>query len=83
MTATGCDVARTTGSVDEILEASPEIPNVGSYTGRRLSRVSCVSCGHLGSRFFVLLRLIVMPLDGEEHARPQDENLERKDDYRE
>lgn len=30
---------------------------------------------------FVLLRLIVMPLDGEEHARAQDDNLERKDDY--
>jgi hypothetical protein len=24
-----------------------------------------------------------MPLDGEEHARAQDENLERKEDYRE
>ncbi|CUX20322.1 hypothetical protein [Agrobacterium genomosp. 13] len=31
--------------------------------------------------FFVLLRLIVMPLYGEEHARAQDDNLERKDDY--
>jgi hypothetical protein len=40
------------------------------------------SAGTLPSAgFFVLFRLIVMPLDGEEHARAQHDNLERKDDY--
>ena len=29
-----------------------------------------------------LLSLVVMPLDGEEHARAEDENLERNKDYR-
>lgn len=29
-----------------------------------------------------LLALVVMPLDGEEHARAEDENLERNKDYR-
>ena len=32
---------------------------------------------------FLLLPLIVMPLDGEEHARAEHENLECKEDYRE
>ncbi|MFJ1308932.1 hypothetical protein ACIK7D_11025 [Agrobacterium sp. P15N1-A] len=40
--------------------------------------------GHLGSAgALFLLRLIVMPLDGEVHARTQHDNLERKKDYRE
>ena len=30
----------------------------------------------------LLLALVVMPLDGEEHARAEDENLERNEDYR-
>ena len=30
---------------------------------------------------FLLLTLIVMPLDGEEHARAEHENLERNKDY--
>nr|WP_295986604.1 hypothetical protein [uncultured Agrobacterium sp.] len=33
--------------------------------------------------FVVLLRLIMMPFDGEEHARAQHENLEREEDQRE
>jgi hypothetical protein len=36
------------------------------------------------ARFLIsLLPLIVMPLDGEEHARAEHENLEGKEDYRE
>lgn len=31
---------------------------------------------------FLLLSLIVMPLDGKEHARAEHENLERNEDYR-
>jgi hypothetical protein len=33
--------------------------------------------------FLFLLPLVVMPLDGEEHARADHENLERNEDYRE
>ena len=42
------------------------------------------ACGPLVSFFLFLLFLlfIVMPLDGEEHARAEHENLERKEDYR-
>ncbi|WP_298236378.1 hypothetical protein [uncultured Azohydromonas sp.] len=32
--------------------------------------------------FLLFLLFIVMPLDGEEHARAEHENLERKEDYR-
>ncbi|MDK4716792.1 hypothetical protein [Rhizobium sp. CNPSo 4039] len=42
---------------------------------------SAGACGPLVSLF--LLSLIVMPFDGEEHARAQHENLERNEDYRE
>ncbi|MBV8503453.1 MAG: hypothetical protein JO006_17270 [Paucibacter sp.] len=34
-------------------------------------------------RWLLLLFFIVMPLDGEEHARAEHENLERNEDYRE
>lgn len=43
-----------------------------------------MSGGRLRSAgFFFLLRLIVMPLDGEVHACTQYDNLEREEDYRE
>jgi len=45
-------------------------------------------CSHLAPRtqqrapVHSLPPLVVMPLDGEEHARAEDENLERNKDYR-
>ena len=36
----------------------------------------------IASFAFLLLSLVVMPLDSEKHARAEHENLERKEDYR-
>lgn len=53
-------------------------------SARLTSGVRSVSGGRLRSAgFFFLLRLIVMPLDGEVHACTQYDNLEREEDYRE
>ena len=41
-----------------------------------------LSAGFSFGFVFLLLALIVMPLDGEEHAGAEDESLERDEDYR-
>lgn len=55
------------------------IPPDGLRRGARLC--SADACDPPVS--LLLFRLVVVPFDGEEHARSQDENLQRKEDYRE
>ncbi|HUD93763.1 hypothetical protein [Sphingobium sp.] len=52
--------------------------------GRLLCGVRGVFCGRLlfAGFVFLLLPLIVMPLDSEEHACSEHEELERNEDYR-
>jgi hypothetical protein len=60
-----------------------------SYEGRSISRSVRGLCGFLGFCqspavfFFFLLVLVVVPLDGVEHANAQYENFKRKENYRE
>ncbi|MGI9575439.1 hypothetical protein ACRYJU_15265 [Alloalcanivorax xenomutans] len=52
------------------METAPTIP-----IGGRLPSADFVI-------FFFLLPFVVVPLDGEEHARAEHDNLERKENYR-
>ena len=59
------------------------MPLASSQGGGRCVRQALRSVGFVILLRFILLRLIVMPLDGEEHARSQHDNLEWKEDHRE
>jgi hypothetical protein len=68
------------GTAEALISGQSVLPGVDKDLGPAC-HWSATSNGPLVSLF--LLPLIVMPLDGEEHARAQHENLEQNEDYRE
>ena len=59
-------------------------PRPSQQSARLLRRVQCPSrqAVTLAGFFFRLLPLVVMPLDGKEHAGAEHGNLEHNEDYR-
>ena len=59
-----------------------KVPNAESSGYEALMVCSAGACSPLVSLFLLLLFLsVVVPLDGEEHARAEHEKLERNEDY--